>query len=214
MVAFFCPPPFIVSSRPIDLQFHGAYQIAPAATVTINDVDIGDPSPDRLVIINTHLLRAAAISLSSGTVGGVSLTKHIDQAGTNSHLAMSDALVPNGSTATVVLNLSANPGLYLVMGVYSLRNYKNITPVVGSSAGGGDTGRSSSVVVPENGVALMAATRLPNTSTVWTTNLSEDYKETTPSYAQPMTGISGVFPAGGTATGSVTCRAIGSLAYS
>ena len=95
-----------------------------AAGFMLTALAMGEPSTDRLVLLVTHMVRGSSVGLTSGSVGGVPLAKIVDLAGSDSHLGISDALVQSGTTATVQLTPMAKPGRNILMGVYSLRNYK------------------------------------------------------------------------------------------
>lgn len=115
----------------LSLEYRAQYSATnDASTYTFSNADIGAAASDRLVIVAVHAAFSGGTNrtITSATIGGISAT--IDYAGTNTDargFTFLSAIVPTGTTATIVLNFSGNL-LRLGIGVYRLTKYTSRVP--------------------------------------------------------------------------------------
>lgn len=79
---------------------------------TFTGVSIGAASADRRIVVVAVARSGSAITLSSMTIGGISATKAVDEVGNGliCSQSISIAAVPTGTTATIVVTMSASVG--------------------------------------------------------------------------------------------------------
>lgn len=133
-----------------------------ATTTTFTSVAIGTAAADRLVFVGVSVfdLTTAGRNAASMTVGGVSANRV-----TASAVAGGGAIqsvwfwlgVPSGTTATMVITLSASCACSATITAYNVTGADTTTPI--SASGTGSSGAmvswSSPVVIPSGGVMLM-----------------------------------------------------------
>lgn len=132
-----------------------AAQPNPASTtVTFTSVNIGTAASNRVVVLcfNSDINIASSV-----TVGGVSMTKALEESTIMSSLQIWYGTVPTGTTANVVLSFPGNPtNCILVAGAFN--SGASATP--GSTNSGGNNGGSNTqaltVTIPTSGFAVMA----------------------------------------------------------
>lgn len=180
-------------------QEEGANQ----TTYTWTNMAIGDPTPDRLIIVVAFAhdsADTAGEAPNTITVAGVTATLHVSIAGTGTNegsIAIGTALVPTGTTATIVVTY---PGARVRagIGVYSLTNYGNSIPVQTDSEAATVDGTTISVdlTVGTFSVAVIGATsRQATPSGITWTNATEDYdvalelSESNHSCSRPTPGV-------------------------
>lgn len=150
-------------------------------TYTFSGAAIGTASADRLVVVCAMInaTSTTTYSISSITIGGVSAPIVVSSSlGRNSAIAY--LLVPTGTTANIVVNLSGSgtPGRCAV-GVFNVKGYTNATPeFVGSAYS--DTSVAD-LTIPANvssGAAIIACCYVGNNGTsgaTWSSPLVEAF---------------------------------------
>jgi hypothetical protein len=150
-------------------------------TYTFNGCNIGTASTDRIVVV------CAMINATSSTTYGISSVTINGSAATlavNSSLGKNSAifylLVPTGTTANVVVNLSGSgtPGR-CVAGIFSVKGYTNATPeVVGSAYSDTNVASLSVPINVSSGAAAIACCYVGNNGTSgasWTSPMVEAF---------------------------------------
>lgn len=156
-------------------------------TYTFTGTSIGTASADRLVVV-CAMINARSVepySISSITIGGTAANIVVSSSlGRNS--AIGYLLVPTGTTATIVVNLSGSgtPGR-CIAGIFTVTGYTNAVPeFVGSAYS--DT-NVASLTIPANvssGAGLVACCYIGNNGTsggTWSSPLVEHYDAVTES---------------------------------
>lgn len=158
-------------------------QFVSAATsvYTFSDIDFGEAGGRRTLVFSlVWRASSAARSLVSATIGGVAATI-VDQknnavdASVSVGTAIVMAVVPSGTTGSLVLTLSASLGtMTLVYGLYS-----KSAAVVGQHNSSNLTNPTATLDVPANGFALgVAGSFLSSGFTGWT-GLTADFANST-----------------------------------
>lgn len=141
------------------------------STVTVASRAIGAAASDRLVFLAFSSFDNSGVVLadpSSITIGGVTATKHVvgklDGTFTPASYVYS-ALVPSGTTASVVVNLPSNAGTNYFIGftVYRIVGADTTTPVVATASTATQSTTqavSTSITVPANGALIASAAGL------------------------------------------------------
>ena len=146
---------------------------------TFSNVAIGQPAEDRRIIVAAHSIQTSEKAISSITIGGVSATIHLNlnSASTTSDtdLVMASALVPDGTTADIVVTHNTDADL-CVIGAWSLYGETSSSPHDTAS----DTSFSgffleTSIDIPENGALIAAASAVNSGGASWSTTVEEDY---------------------------------------
>lgn len=88
---------------------------------------VGSASADRYIIAAFGFRAAAGTTISSVTIGGVSATEAVFVENGTQHAAIYVALVPSGTTATVVINTSAICG-FVYCTTNSITGIGSVTP--------------------------------------------------------------------------------------
>lgn len=149
-----------------DFDFLGSY-IGSGTSVALGAADAA-----RRIFITAHWLSAGASPsvISSASIGGVPTTIHVQDGhsggSTGLGVAILSAVVPTGTTGSVVLNGVASPrfGVFRAVGLPA-------SPTDTDSANGVNTTSASvSVSVPANGILLAAGTGSSETSTCTVTS--------------------------------------------
>jgi hypothetical protein len=169
------------SRRPGGLTFLTNQKDETNQTVyTFSDVDIGQAQDDRRIIVAIHSIQTSESSISSVTIGGVSATIHVNvnsvSTTNDTDVAIASAVVPDGTTADIVITHSASRDMCFV-GVWSLYGETGSSPHATAS----DTSLTgltleASIDIPEGG-ALIAATMAANLDgrVTWSATISENY---------------------------------------
>lgn len=158
-------------------------------------LSVGVAAADRLVFVTAYVSSAAASvqpSISAATIGGVSAVSPVSQnapggATERGQASIWWALVPTGTTATVVFTLNSVASTDIILTVYRVVGADTTTPVA-STASTSSTGTqaiSAALTIPSNGAGIgwVADLRVSSGSFTWT-NLTEDTDQggTTNSY--------------------------------
>lgn len=105
------------------------------STYTFTSRAIGAADATRRVVVVCHWSRTTAVvALSSATIAGVSATIHVDDGGSGlgGRVAIISALVPTGTTATVVLNFATTQNRAFIA-VYRAINESSASPFATAS---------------------------------------------------------------------------------
>lgn len=124
-----------------------------ASGYTFSGINFGSAAANRLIIVAVHNSGPSGKSLSSITIGGVTGTIVKNQTSGFAGVAIAQALVPSGTSGTVVVTLSGS-NESCGIGVWSV-----ITNTQGAQFTGASTGGSSiAATVPSSGGAITAYT--------------------------------------------------------
>lgn len=166
-----------VTPAAVEITYRGAISDAlSAATHTFTDFAIGPASAGRIVTFSFSDRAGGTVTHDSATIGGISATKLLDAfnnaGGNTTRTTLWAAVVPTGTTATIVINMSA-AGNRCGGGVWTMTGAPSITPAFsGTSVANSPT---ASINVPANGGALGAAyDGLGGSNTTWS-GITEDY---------------------------------------
>lgn len=144
------------------------------STYTFPNVGIGTASSDRFIICAVIAPSSAATpSLTSVTIGGNPATQlcTIKDAVALSNFALYGLAVPTGTTATIVVNLSASPNRCGVM-TWAAYNLISTTPI--ATATSNATTLNTSIAVQAGGILVGASGQNGGTAPDWSwTNLTE-----------------------------------------
>lgn len=144
------------------------------STYTFPAVDIGPAAAGRLVVVAVGR-GSSGRPLLSATIGGISATINVDSS-SQGGAGIISAVVPTGTTATVVINLSGGTSNRCIIGVWALTNLNSSAPAATPVSVSGTTGSQSITIVSclANGISII--TGYQNNSTSMTpTNFIEDY---------------------------------------
>lgn len=204
---------------PISYTANGFTAGTAVATPSIASVPFGTAKSTRLVVCVVFWICSTARTFTSATIGGVAATKHIDQHGTTTNAAgcaIISALVPTGTSGTVVLTFS---GAVASCGVYSYSIYDAVSNTPADTDGKTNTSSSTSVntvnlTYTGLGVVISGASVRNGTSATWTDSsgngfpIAEDYD----GVANLSTAASGSAVRSGTsATARITSASSGSI---
>lgn len=135
---------------------------SPGTTSEFVDYAIGDAAADRRVFLAVHWVEGSTHrTISSATIGGVSATIHIQEGHsggvTGFGVAIISAIVPTGTTATVVVNFSGNKTDTTIGGirVTGLSNSSPHATAVDENEGTASS-LAVSINVPEDGLLIGA----------------------------------------------------------
>lgn len=141
-------------------------------TCTFNNVPIGRSTASRKVVLTVHSNAAAyPVYLTSATINGklaTMINSTVSAGWERSAIVYVDDIA--GSTATVVLNFSANIGNYASIGVFELQNCKAKGHVTSSIIGStGTTLFSNSIQTDPNNIVICALTTGIGSISTWNT---------------------------------------------
>ncbi len=172
-----------------------------ASTYTFPSQGIGTPDQTRRVIVGVTQTSALSISsITSASIGGVAADIDVQiQGATRTSAAIISALVPTGTTATIIINFSTNTSAVQI-GVWAAYNLLSGTPTATATATTGASGETLSMNLNVTNGGVIASSVADNgdgalTTLTWTGT-------TTP--AGDYSLISGV---GGTGGASYTATA-------
>lgn len=146
---------------------------------TFSSQAIGVAAANRIVCCVAHTLDTADNSVSTATIGGVSATIAQNYRANNGAVwnlvSIFYAVVPTGTTADVVVNLSAS-AYRLYCGVFAVHGATYSTHLDSGNASG-DPAAITGLDVPDGGVVIAGATLLdtPTGATYTWTNVTESY---------------------------------------
>ena len=164
-----------------------------AATYTFSSVAIGTASPDRVVIVAVASFVDATQSISSATIGGVSESVQVQAINNGVRVGIISAVVPTGTTATIVINMTTSGGLNMGIGVWTATGLPNATALGTNS----NTTLAGLAVTSESGGIIVAVTGNVDSRTMTWTNATENYDQS----VEAITFTSG---ASGQTTGTST----------
>jgi hypothetical protein len=135
----------------------GSSSSSNAFTYTFTGIGIGVATADRIVAVCAAINATSATTygISSMTIGGIAATMAV-RSSSNKNAAIAYAVVPTGTTATIVVTLTGTgtPGR-CVVNAYRITGYNNSTPIVASAFS--DTAVASvsaSISVPSGAKAI------------------------------------------------------------
>lgn len=131
-------------------------------TYTFAGQAIGTAAPDRYIFVSAHTDVGGA-SPTVVTVGGINAT--LIQA--NDGVGIFMALVPTGTTATIVVTFSTSCNRCAI-GVWSATGLSRVTPIDSSKATGTGVSGATNVIVNHGGAVIAASTHAGGTSITWT----------------------------------------------
>lgn len=175
----------------IGLSYIANYAVEGSASSsrTFSSCDLGDPSPNRTIIVGIGA-RNNTIAISDCNIAGV--TAYIVRMWVNGNTtaALAVARVPTGTTGDIVVSYSRHISSTTVsshyIGVWSVKNLPHIFPMDTAVAGGGGT-MSATLRTSKNGFAIVIAANAggnngPENPTTFSANLTKrfDGEDTTP----------------------------------
>lgn len=163
------------SASGLALTYRGSSANA-SGDVTYNNVPIGDPTPDRLVIVCAGGFlpsgNTATFSASSITIGGVNPTR------VSGHTSLIrypsgifSRLVTSGTTINIATSLSSPNSV--AVSVYTLTGYTSSTPFGSGNAASGSS--YSPTISPTAPAAVLALGNEQGSGTFSWTNITPDY---------------------------------------
>lgn len=182
-----------------------------ASNYTFSGLSFGTAAANRLIVAgihNTEYISGPADQPSSVTIGGVSATNVVINVDNEACASIWQALVPSGTTGSVVVNFPAtqqNCGV----GIWSIVTNRQAAQFSSSS----DNGASIAATIPTSGYGVVVCTVDPDaaTTTVTPTNYTEDYEN---DLADHATFEGGHLTASATITATAPNKASGeSLVY-
>ncbi len=162
-------PPFRVRPVPIVNFESQAVSGADLTTYTFTSQAIGTPRPDRTIIVAAVCFTGAMFTTL--TVGGVPLVKIFEQP--EGILAFHGAIVPTGSTATIVMTCTAQ-GIRAAISTYSVIGLTSLTPI--DTAAGLTAGGDTLDVDTVSGGFVLGLARGSSTPTIAWSGLTEDHQ--------------------------------------
>lgn len=123
-------------------------------TVTI---DLGPPSPDRLVVVDVTMAIEGTGSLTGATLGGVAMTTVVADNFRNTDRgagAMFSRVVPSGTSASLVLEHTGSPTYSYVADVFTIVGLSANTAYSTGKANGSSTSLSTTINVADNGIII------------------------------------------------------------
>jgi hypothetical protein len=144
------------------------------STYTFSNVDIGVAAANRLVVVGVGR-GTSGRPLLSATIGGIAATINIDSS-SQGGAAIISAVVPTGTTATIVINLAGGTSNRCVIGRYALYDLNSSSPAATPVAVSGTTGSQSITIVSclANGISIVNG-YYNNSGAMTPTNYIEDY---------------------------------------
>jgi len=156
-------------------------------TYTFTDRAIGTAAATRVVIVGVGFFASGA-SVASMTIGGISAAMQQAQVFTNGGDEIWTAVVPTGTTATIVITFSSGANRCAI-GVWSAYGTSGATKYDGANATG-TVSSTTAVDIPAGGVAVGFGYSNSNTTSTWS-GLTEDFDTTAES--RNYTGASDAF---------------------
>ncbi len=192
-----------VNFSPPDVTFTAATSSSSnLTTYTFAGVSIGTAAADRYVVVAAHTDCGAA-SPTVVTIGGINAT--LLEA--NDGVGLFMALVPTGTTASIVVTFSATCARAAI-GVWSVTGLSRATPINSSKASGTGVTASTGVSASHGGCVIAASTHSGGTGISWSGGVTERYDS--------VNGNSTRYSAGdteGLAAGTVTPAAASSGSF-
>ena len=146
-----------------------------STTYTFTNRAIGSADSNRIVVVSIHTIDTGANSVSSATIGGISATIVANAQHNPTNFAVSSlfyAVVPTGTTATIVANLAAS-AFRCYAGVWTIYGALSSSPRDFGTATGNPSAVSG-IDVPAGGVVVAAASvQNPGVTGITWTNASD-----------------------------------------
>jgi hypothetical protein len=148
------------------------------STYTFTSASIGTASLNRLVVVAVgNQSSSGGVTLNSVTIGGINATKARSDASANSGVTSTTeiwyAIVPTGTTATIVCTYSATCVRCCIV-IWALYNLQSPTPfATGGVSGNNGTTNTASINIPVKGIAI-AFSRHDSVTTGTYTNITEN----------------------------------------
>lgn len=142
------------------------------ASVTLTGVSVGAPAPDRLVVAIVLGRDANARTIASVTIGGAAATAAVTSPSQNNPSGIYYALVPAGTSATVVVTFSAAT-TRMAVAIYTLTGCRNPAPAAVDQDYDTTTTLSASLARPRDAVVIAGSITSSSGTFTWT-GLTED----------------------------------------
>lgn len=139
-----------------------------STTVTFSSVNIGTAASNRVVVL---VFSSTSVVASTATVGGISLTKQVEESSIASGLQIWSGTVPTGTTANAVFTFASNPTDCVVI-VGSFNSGASTTPVTQTATNASATSQSLNITIPSGGFAVMGTYNQQPTQTPTWTNMT------------------------------------------
>jgi len=160
---------------------HRAVSSSNATTYTFSNVNIGDPAPDRLIVVLAYITEADASAgdiPTSVSIDGVNGTIHVTGVGTGSNstsVSVVSRLVTAGTSIAIVIT-APDAQVRAAIAVYTLRKYTSATPTATQGAQvGASTNISVTLDVPPNRIGIAGCNSNNNSNpATWTNANKED----------------------------------------
>jgi hypothetical protein len=173
MVAFFCPPPFILAgvsgppTKSYETSIASATNVLAGAARTFSAVDLGTPSSTRRIVVGFSL--SGSTATPTITIDGQSATVVV-AAGISSTamagIAISDAVNSSSATGDIVItapSLTQSAAIH----VWAVTNLVSITPTDTATVTVDNTNMSLDILA--DGLCFAVATQIGSTATcTWT----------------------------------------------
>lgn len=134
-------------------QYQAFYEPAGNSPWTTLDVPLGPASPDRRVVVVAH---GRTYPIAAVTVGGVALLEHVSNVGAVDKAHIFSGVVPEGTTATVVVTASSSSASRGPFSVYTITGGPSALQEVASASGGDAAVYASATVATAPGDIVIA----------------------------------------------------------
>lgn len=124
---FTFPAMHFAETNPICAYVDGKEDATNLTTYSFTGVNFGAPSSTRLIVVCIAGYRDNGGTVASATIGGVTATIHANNSIGNGSIATISAVVPTGTSGTVVISWSILQAATTI-DVYALDNIKSTTP--------------------------------------------------------------------------------------
>ena len=174
MTFFPIVPPGGVSGPPVLTFTDSVADATNGSTYTFTNRAIGTASDFRMVVVAFSATEggSGAGVFSSATIGGIAADLIVQDTDSDRLAMIIAALVPTGTTATIVVNLT-NGKLRAGIAVYSVTNRTSTTAFATSTDSGFSDG-TTELAVPANGCVVVAAA-CNNSAAMTTTGVTENF---------------------------------------
>lgn len=152
----------------------------PSDPVNFTSIAIGTAAADRRVFVVIMVDdNAATVSLNSITIGGISATIHVTGVDTEILTAIASAIVPTGTTATVVVDTNLTSPQDVTCAVYTGYNLIRTTPFATDFDGANDPSQTA-VNIPAGGFVIAGCQHGESPTAFVITGVNEDFQVVTP----------------------------------
>jgi hypothetical protein len=171
-------------------------------TYTFSAQSIGTAAADRFVIVGCYAPRnTSTCTITDVTIGGITATQLVQSkdASAFSDFAIYGASVPTGTTADVVVTLSAAPDRFGI-DVFAATALSSTTPTATQTDNTASVNLSKSITVQANGFILGCSGNENTAATHTWTNLTERLDQATGTGGSSQTSASDVYSTGQSVT--------------